>query len=510
MRRIIETDVVVVGTGVAGLNAAIQAKEHGVENVLILEKMKRAGGCSPIFGMTLGINTPLHERYGLHLDVQKIFMEHMKVQNWRCSGQIVSRWFNTVGEVFAWLEKNGAHFDELIDSGDYGDENFKMQLLTSGSNVGLEINKALLRRVDELGLEIMKETSAQEIIMDETGKACGVIAVCDGEELEIHAKATVICAGSICANEEMIRENVEAYRLKNVDRIEAAMPHNTGDGHRMVWNAGGKKGLFSVLYFGPHQHPYSNACCLLLRRPHVMTVNRLGERFSNESLIAAGGGYLWMNGNALQQQPDQIQWSIIDHKTLHWMVDEPEFFSAIEFTLALNDYESDEFINRTSNCAHGRTNDMRQDWLGKLEGDLHSEEKAGRVIIADTIEELAEKIGCSPVTLNETIKKYNDSCRAGVDMEFAKDAKYLKSIEQGPFYAVKAWQGIDSIIGGIAVNRNWQVIGQDDMPIPGLYSAGIGTSGFIGGSYGFPGSESSYSMTSGYICGQEIAKSLCG
>lgn len=507
-KRIIHTELCVVGTGVAGLSAAIRARENGVKDIVVLEKMKRIGGCSPIFGMTLGINTPLHQRYGLHLDVNKIFMEHMKIQNWDCNAKLVSRWFHTVGDVFAWLESMGARFDELIDSGDYGDSAFKMQLLTSGSNVGAEINKALTRRMDELGITIYTQTSAKKLIRDEDGAVIGLVAECNGEEIEIQSKATLIAAGSICFNKEMIDKYVDHRLTSRVDRIEAAMKHNTGDGQRMIWDIGGKRGKFSVLFFGPHQHPYSNACCLLLRRPQVMNVNLFGERFCNESLVAAGGGYQWMSGNALNNQKEKTQYSIIDHANLREMIDHPAFYSAVEFTLALNDYESEAFVNRSGNCAAGRDNSMRQDWLEKLESDLHSEAAAGRVIIAETVEELAAGIGCDYETLQATIDTYNQACSYGYDGEFAKKAEYLRPVATPPYYAVKAWQGIDSIIGGITVDHRLRVIDTNDDPIPGLYSAGIGASGFLGSSYGFPGSESSYSMTTGYIAGGEIAEFL--
>lgn len=506
--KYIRTQFCVIGTGVGGLSAAIRARENGIDDVIILEKMPRAGGCSPIFGMTLGINTPLHERYGLHLDVNRIFMEHMKVQNWNCNGKLVSRWFNTVGEVFAWLEGMGGHFDELIDSGNYGDDNFKMQVLTSGSNVGAEINRALMGRVEALGIKILLNTKAVELVKNDAGKVCAVLAEQDGGTLHVDADAVLVACGSICCNADMIRQYVPEERISMVDRIEAAMAHNTGDGQRMIWAVGGKIGQFSVLYFGPHQHPYSNACGLLARRPQSLNVNLDGERFCNESIVAAGGGYQWMTGNALNRQKKKIQYSLYDQKTIDTMIRDPQFYSAIEYTLALNDYESDAFVNRTGNCATGRDNSMRQDWLEKLQSELDKEAEAGRVFIADTIEELAKKIGCPAAALRETVNTYNQACRYGYDPEFAKESRYLMPVESGPFYAIRAWQGIDSIIGGISVNHKLQVLNEELDPIPGLYSAGIGAGEILGGSYGFPGSESSYSMTSGYIAGGEVARDI--
>lgn len=509
----IDTDVAVIGSGAGGMITALRAKECGVERVMLLEKRDVLGGCCTCFGMTLAINTPMHKRCGLHIDMHKVFMEHMKVQNWNCDAKLVSRWFNITGELFEWLEDMGVAVTEVLESGDFGDNTMRMQHVSSklGINIGNQIMTNLVRRLEEAGVEISLKTRAKKLIIDDKGCVVGLQANKGDEIIEVNAKRVVIATGCISNNQDLINELIEPSRTKGSTRNEAALPHNTGDGFIMAREAGAIKGKFSVMYFGPHQHPNSSAVCMLLRRPQVFTVNKFGERFLNESIVAAGGGYQWMSGNALQNQKDKIQYTMVDHASLREQIDNPKFESVIEYTLALVDFESDEYVNRNLDEIEpiGGVS-ARQKWLEVLEGELHKEAEKGHVLIANTLDEIAEWIGADPEVFKKEVAKYNQFCEYGYDAEFAKRSEYLKPFATPPYYVIEAWQGIDSIIGGIQVNHKLQVLNENEDPIQGLYAVGIGNSGFLGGGYSYPGTESSYTMSSGYIAGAEIANDIMG
>ena len=510
--RIIDADVCIVGGGGAGMVAAIRAREMGVEKVVVLERNKMLGGSSRCFSSIMGINTPMHRRYGIHIDIPKVFLEQMKVQNWNSNAKLVSRWYNTSGEVFAWLEGLGVVFTELLDSGNYGDRDFLMQHVSHGLgiNIGAQICRHLEPRLKELGVEVLRSTPGRHLIAED-GVVKGVLAEGPDGTVQVNAKRVLISTGSISYNQELVRTLVDPRRLGDITICEAAKPFNNGEGYTMAKEVGAKTGNITVMYCGPHQHPYSNAVCTLMRRPSVMAVNANGERYVNESIISAGGGYQWMRGNALQQQKKQVEYTIVDSAYLKQMIEHPQYESVLEKTLAIGNFGANRYQedNITGEINMQKLSvGQRRAWLGVIMDDLRSEAEAGRVLIADTLDEVAAWIGADPDTLKNEVAKYNQACEFGYDGEFGKEAKNLRPVKTPPYYVIKAWQGADNFIGGVQIDHRLRVLGQDDEPIEGLYCAGVTASGFVGYGYSYPGTESSFAITSGYMAAQEMVEGL--
>jgi len=106
---------------------------------------------------------------------------------------------------------------------------------------------------------------------------------------------------------------------------------------------------------------------------------------------------------------------------------------------------------------------------------------ANKIIIrADTLEELAGKIGMNPAVLVETINKYNACVDAGKDTEFGKNVFGLK-VKDAPFYAVPEKPSIHHTMGGLQINEYAQVLDAKGKPIPGFYAAGEVTGGIHAG-----------------------------
>ena len=127
--------------------------------------------------------------------------------------------------------------------------------------------------------------------------------------------------------------------------------------------------------------------------------------------------------------------------------------------------------------------------------------------VADTIEELAEKMGIDVDNLVDTVDEYNDYCDA-VDEEFFKNRKYMRPIVKAPFYCATIVPGGYGTVGGIDVNENCEVLDKDQEPIPGLYSAGSDSNNLYNDSYMFllPGNSMGYAVNSGRIAGMEAAE----
>ena len=137
--------------------------------------------------------------------------------------------------------------------------------------------------------------------------------------------------------------------------------------------------------------------------------------------------------------------------------------------------------------------------------------EAGIILKADTLEELAEQIGCEPAALAATVEAYNGYCAAGVDEGFGKAPEHLLPLGEGPFYAVVGTPVCYSTCGGLDINENFQVLAADgSTPIEGLYCVGTDCIGVLFTerrayvTYG--GAANGWGLTSGYLCGDIAAR----
>jgi fumarate reductase flavoprotein subunit len=132
------------------------------------------------------------------------------------------------------------------------------------------------------------------------------------------------------------------------------------------------------------------------------------------------------------------------------------------------------------------------------------------VVIADTLEELADKMGVDRKAFIATVKRYNELCSKGHDDDYYKQEKYLLPIEKSPFYASSHYLGMDGAFGGLSVNENMQVISKKGS-INNLYATGdtLGSNHINkGGERQSFVNEMSWAVGSGYLAGQHIGKQL--
>jgi hypothetical protein len=132
------------------------------------------------------------------------------------------------------------------------------------------------------------------------------------------------------------------------------------------------------------------------------------------------------------------------------------------------------------------------------------------VVIGDTLEELADKMGVDRKTFVATVKRYNELCARGRDDDYYKPKKYMLPIEKAPFYATSHFLSMDGAVGGLALNEEMQVMGNNG-PIDNLYAAGDTTgSRFINRGYERIEivNDMSWATASGFLAGQNIGKRL--
>jgi fumarate reductase flavoprotein subunit len=128
------------------------------------------------------------------------------------------------------------------------------------------------------------------------------------------------------------------------------------------------------------------------------------------------------------------------------------------------------------------------------------------VVVADSIEELAEKLGIDPEALVDTVDEYNDMCD-GADTQFYKPRKFMKPIRKAPFYAGVFRPSGYGTLGGIKINEDGEVLNDDWKKVPGLFAAGTDTCTIYGDSYMFllPGNTMGYCLNTGRFAGESAA-----
>jgi len=117
-------------------------------------------------------------------------------------------------------------------------------------------------------------------------------------------------------------------------------------------------------------------------------------------------------------------------------------------------------------------------------------------------------LGIKPETLNRTLAEYNEDCEKGHDRLFGKPSAALIPLNKGPYYALKFRPILIDTIGPIVINDRMEVLDPNHEPIPGLYAAGVVTSGSQGRDYVLHGAALGFSLFSGRFAGTYIAEYL--
>src|SRR5690606_30445570 len=201
-------------------------------------------------------------------------------------------------------------------------------------------------------------------------------------------------------------------------------------------------------------------------------VNKFGDRYENEDVPIP---YLC---NSIQLQPDNVSWTIFDSTYAEDVPDMGVGFS--------------------------RSNEVSEFTTTGLEDAVEQGMSAFR---ADTIEELAEKIGVPADALQATVERYNELAEQGEDLDFGKSPEMMTFIDTPPYYAVTNPVALLVVLGGLQVNTQLQVLDTNGEVIPGLYATGNTAGGFFANDYPVivPGLSHSRALTFGRIAVKNAA-----
>ncbi|HVN97387.1 MAG TPA: FAD-dependent oxidoreductase [Syntrophorhabdaceae bacterium] len=474
-----QTDVIVIGSGVTGMAAAVTAAEGGAK-VIVFEKQQSLGGTSNFFSGLFAVETERQRINYITYSRDEAFKNIMEYSHWRANARLVRAVVNESAETVAWFMHYGVEFrPETINM----PESPRTYHPVKGQ--GASIIKALATAGKERGVRFEPGVTVRRIVK-EGGRIAGVVAEKNDEEIEFAARAVIIASGGYANNKEWIKKycgfdlNVNMTPIGNVDKM--------GDGIRMAFEAGAaEEGLgvletFSAGPFGP-DYVLKGSLEMVGAQPDLW-VDPRGERYCDESVSF----YDTSMGNASARYKEGFTYRLSDDSILQILMEK-----GIEKQVGMD------------NPVGTRPVDFARELKAALERGSTD------VFAADSIEELAEKMGVEKDVLKATVEEYNNFCARGHDELFAKDRKYLRPLKGPKFYAIRARCIFLGTLGGIKINHRAEVIDKKGNIIPGLYAGGFDAGGMWGDSYCIKvssGLSAGFAANSGRIAGKNVLKYL--
>ncbi len=474
-----QTDVIVVGSGAAGLTAALTAAEGGAK-VIVFEKQRSLGGTSNFFEGTFAVESEMQRERYITYSRDEAFKNIMEYSHWLANPRLVRAIVNESAATIAWLQGQGVVFsDATINMPDSP----RTYHVVKGK--GEALIKALTTKAKEKGVIIQLATPVKRIIKQGV-KITGVAVEVDGEEIQVNARVVIIASGGYAYNKEWIKKYT-GFDL-GINLLPVGNTDKTGDGIRMAWEAGAAdeaKSLLELYRAGPMGPDFAmgNQIEYATVQPGLW-VNPRGERFCDESIAFYDSSV----GNANARYKEGYTYTIFDETAIKRYLEK-----GIDKNVSINSLPGSK----------------PADFYRELNAAL--EKKTTEIFEADSVEALAGKMGVSPAVLKATVDEYNSFCEKQHDDLFAKDVKYLRPIVGPKYYAVKAKTVFLGTMGGIKISEKTEVIDKKDAVIPGLYAAGFDAGGMYGDSYPIKtssGLASSFALNSGRLAGKNALKYL--
>ena len=466
-------DLIIVGAGGAGLSAAVTAKDLGVKNVLVLEKMPVIGGntlrCASAFNaadpdrqkalpMTETLKEavvkaisekPVSEEHGkLMADVKAKYEAYLKsgsktlfdCPEWHALqtynggdkvGQIplIRQYSNNVLDTLHWMQSKGSPVMDRVSQGAGALWQRTHQL---DAPAGLGLIDPLYQSAVKQGVNFKLGMRVQDLILNDKGRVIGVTATDKvGNKYEFTSKDGVILAtGGYSQNKEMRRKSAPHL---TPEMVSTNQPGATGDGIVIATRHGADTTGMNYVQVYPLATPGTGALQGRARKmsglDDVIDVNKNGERFVKED--ARRDEFV----AAIKKQPGGVVYDINDSSIVK----------------PLNSFNE----------------------------DVETLVSIGRIYKADSLADLAKQLGMPADKLEATVAEFNKMVEAKNDPKFGRKL-FDRPIVKPPFYATPRAPSIHHTMGGLQISTNAQVLDKNGKPIPGLYAAGEVTGGIHG------------------------------
>ena len=419
--KTLDTDIVIIGAGGAGMAAAIMAQQAG-QQFVILEKMPYVGGnTTKATGGMNAAETHYQKEQGIEDSVALFAADTMKGGHDINDPALVETLASKSAEAIDWLDTIGAELPKISFSG--GASTNRIHAPADGSAVGNFLVDKFSAKLKELGVDIMLNTKATQLIMQD-GKVAGVKAEGADANYTIHCKAVILATGGFGANLDMIA----SFRPDLQGTVTTNAPGATGDGIVMAQEVGAA--LVDIEQIQLHPTVEQTTSMLItesVRGDGAILVNQGGKRFTNELLTRDA-----VSAAELEQEG---------------------CYAYIIFDQHLRDN------------------------LKAIEKYVTN----GLTKQADTIEGLAEQLNIDPATLAQTLADWNEAVKNKNDTAFGRTTGMENDLSTAPYYAIQVAPGIHHTMGGVKINTAAEVISTEGEVIPGLFAAGEVTGGVHGG-----------------------------
>jgi fumarate reductase flavoprotein subunit len=454
-------DVIVVGGGGAGLAAGIMARLAGA-SVMLLEADTKLGGATALSASVMyACNTSIQQARGISDSPEAMYRYVMTLAGWEACPRIMRILCEQSGPALEWLISLGVQFpaEYLLCSG--------VEDVPRG-HPSLGVADSLINAAGVAGVEYALGTRVDALLIEQ-GKVVGIRSGSD----ELRAGAVVITTGGFGNNPEMIKQFFPTAAAHGdwTYAVHYAAPYILGDGITLGQSVGaaivGKDTglLLPTSGLGKWIEAFLP--------PWIVMVNELGRRFINESAPYAVSGYV------MNSQPGKRAFAVFDEPTLEKASQDMRFADPYHSGTAMPTWEY---------------------------GLLRQSIADGRIIKADSIEELAQKIGIDAQTLAATLQLYNADCDDHGDSQFFKQMDERFPVRNGPFYAREVRACVIGQTGtGLDINEQAQVLDEHGQVIPGLYAAGEVLGCAVGKRYSGGGMGICNAMVFGRIAGQSAA-----
>ena len=481
------TDIVIAGAGIAGVSCALRAAQSGAR-VIVLEQSRNWSGRGGNIGVA---NSAFMKSRGYENDIDKLGEEWIKRCGNRCNERLVRKYLLNGGRAMDWLIDiitrpeygarpalegslyRGEKYREYVGSHRF----FDGPMARNGARAGgADAVYAMYSEALKAGVDFRFKTRAMQLI--KTGnRVTGIIAQRETGEYEQYtcSKGCILATGDIGGNKEMC-EDLAPLANKCASKKYTTKNGNLGDGHRMGLWAGG---VFEDTPFPTMIH----SMAYFLGTYCFFFAGLDGRRFMNEDTYTQG------NSIAVIREGLPYAWSVID-------ADWPE---KVEKSLAYG-----------GGLFWGQDHKLDEEPIFDRERDLRllkRGEADGTMVFADTPEELAKLMDVPVEAFCDELARYNRFCEAGRDDDFGKRPELLMPLNKPPFYALKFGPSLLAVVGGLKTDANFQVVGETNEPIEGLYAIG----NVAGGRYGvdYPliicGNSHGTALTFGFLLGEELA-----
>lgn len=470
-----DTDILIVGAGNGGMIAAATAADLGA-NFIICEKRDKIQDTRHWIG---AINTKYTKAAGVEVDTGRLMNEFARYASYRCDMSVLKTWVDESAELIDFIDPiltaagMKCEFDTNLTQ-ETGGTAYYIVPLEHYYGRDPERNAVLEQFIKDKGHEVTFKHELISLIRedDNTGRVSGAYFKTDEGIVRINAaKGVILTTGGYAHNPEMIK--ALAPSITKCVTADSYSTRCTGEGIKIAMRVGAQRDLDAApLIFdrgavppgvdagyveknGELRFPGTIRQFNLGSQP-FMKVDRTGRRFVNESVPYDFCCY------AASMRPGGVFCQVFD-----------------------DNVREDVKRFNTMGCSRG-TQKILASSDAPIAEVYKKQIEEGVFFVADTLDELADKLGFegeAKQTFLAQVERYNELAASGVDSDFGKEGYRLSTISKAPFYG--CWYGgsLLTTLDGLRINKDMQVLDNNEAVIEGLFAAGDCSGSLYGGNY---------------------------